>query len=77
METNIKPGQIYKHFKGDTYKILTLAKSSQTEEWVVVYERQTDITHTGWKIWVRPVLMFQDQVDTPDYKGPRFEYVSG
>lgn len=77
METKIKAGQIYKHFKGDSYKIVTLAKSSDTEEWVVVYERITDITHTGWKVWVRPLSLFEEHVEKPDYKGPRFEYISG
>lgn len=77
METKIKTGQIFKHYKGDSYKIVTLAKSSETEEWLVVYERITDITHTGWKVWVRPLSLFEEHVDTADYKGPRFEYISG
>ncbi len=76
METKIKAGQIYKHYKGDSYKIISLAKSSETEEWMVVYERITDITHNGWKVWARPLAMFLDHIDKSDYKGPRFEYIS-
>lgn len=75
MESNIKPGQIYKHYKGDTYKIITLAKHSETREWLVVYERQTDIIHQDWRIWARPLKMFIENVEVDGYKGPRFEYI--
>ncbi len=74
---NIKPGQIYKHYKGDTYKIITLAKHSETREWMVVYERQTDIVHDGWKINARPLDMFMEFVEKDGHKVPRFEYISG
>lgn len=77
MEPEIKPGQIYKHYKGDTYKILVLAKDSETREWMVVYERQTDLVHQGYSITVRPLSMFTENVDKDGYKGPRFEYISG
>lgn len=73
----IKPNQIWKHYKGDTYKIITLAKHTETEEMMVVYERQTDIVHSGFRIWARPMSMFLDIIDKDDYKGPRFEYISG
>ncbi len=75
MEPEVKPGQIYKHYKGDIYKILILAKDSETREWMVVYERQTDIVHQGYPITVRPLSMFIENVDKDGYKGPRFEYI--
>ncbi|MES2930251.1 MAG: DUF1653 domain-containing protein [Patescibacteria group bacterium] len=75
MEHNIKPGQIYKHFKGDTYKIITLAKNTETEEWMVVYERQTDLNSNGWRVWARPLDMFLENVEREDYRGPRFTYL--
>ena len=74
MEPKIKLGT-YKHFKGDTYKIVTIAKHSETHEWMVVYERLTDIVHQGWKIHVRPLDMFVENVDKDGYKGPRFTYM--
>ncbi len=77
MEDKVKPGQIYKHYKGDTYKVLILAKDSETRDWMVVYERQTDIVHDGYRITVRPLDMFLEEVDKNGYKGPRFEYISG
>ncbi len=75
MEEKVKPGQLYKHCKGDTYKIITVAKDTETEQWVVVYERQTDIVHTGWKIWVRSLSMFLEEVELDGKKVPRFEYI--
>lgn len=77
MEDKVKPGQIYKHYKGDTYKVLILAKDSETRDWMVVYERQTDLVHDGYRITVRPLDMFLEEVDKDEYKGPRFEYISG
>lgn len=77
MEDKIKPGQIYKHYKGDTYKVITLAKHSETKEWLVVYERLTTIAHDGWAIYARPVDMFIEYVEVGDYKGPRFQYIEG
>jgi hypothetical protein len=77
MEQEIKPGQLYKHYKGDTYKIITLAKDSEIEQMLVVYERQTDVLHSGWRVWARPLSLFVENVDTPEYKGPRFEYIEG
>ena len=71
----IKPGQLYKHYKGDTYKIITIAKHSETEEDLIIYERQTNLVHDGYKIWARPLKMFQENVETENYKGSRFEYL--
>ncbi len=71
----IKPGQLYKHYKGDTYKIITLARHSESGEFLVVYERQTDIAHTGWRIYARPESMFFDHIEIDGYSGPRFEYI--
>jgi hypothetical protein len=73
--TEVKPGQLYKHYKGDTYKVITLAKHSETGEWMVVYERQTDIVHTGYKIHTRPLDMFLEMVEINGKKMPRFELV--
>lgn len=74
--TEIKPGQIYKHFKGDTYKIITLAKSSETMEWLVVYERLTNTVHSDWRTYVRPLDMFQESVEVNGKKVSRFELLS-
>jgi len=76
IESKIKPGQLYKHYKGDTYKIIVLTKHTETEEDLVVYERQTDVHNNGpAKIWARPLTMFLDIVEFEGYNGPRFTYI--
>ncbi len=72
----IKLGQLWKHYKGDQYKIITLAKLEGTEEWVVVYERQTDVAHTGWKTWVRSLELFKETVEWNGKTVPRFTFIS-
>ena len=56
----VKEGQTYRHFKGYICKIIAIAKNSETEEDMVVYE------HTG-TIWVRPYDMFISEVDHVKY----------
>lgn len=54
----IKVGNIYKHFKGNVYKIIAIGKHSETEEEMVVYQS----TEKG-DIWVRPISMWNEVVD--------------
>lgn len=54
---NIKLGR-YRHFKGNEYEVLTIAKHSETLEEMVVYK---DLKNDG-KIWVRPALMWNETV---------------
>ena len=35
----LKPGQIWKHYKGNDYKIIIIGKHSETAEDMVVYEQ--------------------------------------
>ena len=71
---NVVVGGIYKHFKGHTYKVLTLAKNSETLEDEVVYQN----IETG-EVWVRPLLEFVSPVDKnkyPDVKQEmRFSFI--
>lgn len=63
----------YQHFKGGMYKVLGVAKNSETFEDLVVYEALYG--NETSKIWVRPVSMFMDEVDVDGKKVPRFKYV--
>ncbi|MCM1265720.1 MAG: DUF1653 domain-containing protein [Candidatus Gastranaerophilales bacterium] len=57
-EQKIEIGKIYKHYKGNLYKIIALAKHSETEEDMIVYESlKTD------DIWVRPATMWNNVID--------------
>jgi len=69
MET-LRPG-IYRHFKGNEYELLYLAKHSETEETMVVYRA----LYGDGGIWVRPVHMWNEYVERDDYSGPRFAFV--
>lgn len=33
-----KAGEIYRHYKGDQYRVVLLAEHSNDDEWMVVYE---------------------------------------
>ena len=63
----LKPG-LYRHFKGNLYRLLYVAKHSETLEDMVVYQA----LYGKMGIWVRPASMWSEQVDRQDYRGPRF-----
>ena len=63
----LKPG-LYRHFKGNLYKLLYVAKHSETQEEMVVYQA----LYGEMGIWVRPASMWNEHVDRDGYSGPRF-----
>ena len=63
----VKEGEKYRHFKGFICKIIAIAKNSETEEKMVVYE------HSG-TIWVRPYDMFISKVDHKKYPDVKQKY---
>ena len=56
-QTMITPG-IYKHYKGNLYKVLGIAKHSETLEDMVVYQA----LYGEYGLWVRPASMFEEMV---------------
>ncbi|BBB26423.1 DUF1653 domain-containing protein [Amphritea japonica] len=63
---------LYKHYKGSEYRVLHLARHSETEEWLVVYQQ----CYGDEAVWVRPLTMFTEQVTiSPGNRGPRFALV--
>lgn len=69
---NLKIGSIFQHFKGKDYKILHLAKSSESLEDLVVYEALYE--NPNGKIWVRPLKMFLESVEVGGITVPRFKH---
>ena len=67
---NIKPG-LYRHFKGKEYRLLFVARHSETGEPMVVY--QALYGERGY--WVRPAAMWSETVERDGYHGPRFTYI--
>ena len=65
--SELRPG-LYRHFKGNLYRLLYVAKHSETLEPMVVYQA----LYGEQGIWVRPAAMWSEQVDRDDYHGPRF-----
>jgi len=65
------PKGIYKHFKGHVYKVIGIAKHSETLEEQVVYVSISDETD----IWVRPATMFLDTVERDGNRFQRFEFL--
>ena len=62
---------IYRHYKGNEYRVIGVARHSETEEWLVVYQPQ----YGNFDLWVRPFDMFTETVTIDDTAIPRFEYI--
>ncbi len=66
----IKQGR-YRHFKGNEYRVLGMARHSETLEEMVVYQA----LYGEHGIWVRPAHMWNETVERDGYCGPRFAYI--
>ncbi|MBE6939316.1 MAG: DUF1653 domain-containing protein [Ruminococcaceae bacterium] len=63
----VTPGR-YRHFKGNEYRVIGTARHSETLEEMVVYQA----LYGEGGLWVRPAAMWNEQVERPEYSGPRF-----
>lgn len=61
----------YKHYKGREYEVLGVAKHSESLEELVVYKA----LYGKGQLWVRPLKMFEEEVDVDGQKIPRFKYL--
>ena len=67
---HIQPG-IYRHYKGPEYRVLGTAQHSETEEWLVFYQA----LYGEFGLWVRPLAMFQEQVEVDGESVARFALI--
>lgn len=65
------PGQ-YRHYKGNDYQVLHVARHSETEELLVVYRP----LYGDSGIWVRPLKMFTENVQVEGTSVPRFRRIT-
>ncbi|MBC8545819.1 DUF1653 domain-containing protein [Clostridiaceae bacterium NSJ-31] len=70
MEPAILPGR-YRHFKGNEYRVLYLARHSETLEEYVVYQA----LYGERGIWVRPASMWNEMVERDGRSIRRFTYL--
>jgi len=62
---------IYKHYKGNLYKVIAVARHSETEEEFVVYQALYD----EHGIWIRPKKMFMEELRINGQYIPRFAFI--
>ncbi len=66
----IRPGR-YRHYKGNEYEVIDVARHSETEKEMVVYRKLYD----DHSLWVRPLGMFVEHVLVNGQQIPRFEWI--
>jgi hypothetical protein len=64
---------VYKHYKGDLYLVLGVARHSETGEKLVMHIQLSG--KSGAKMWARPYKMFTDEVVIKGILKPRFAFI--
>ena len=67
--TSVKLG-IYRHYKGNEYQLIGVARHSETLEELVVYKA----LYGEGELWVRPREMFEEEVEIDGELVKRFEW---
>ncbi len=70
MRPNPRPQEVYRHFKGNTYQIITIARHSESGEKMVVYQQ----LYSPYEVYVRPLEMFMSKIDTNKYPNEKQKY---
>ncbi|MGL4318712.1 MAG: DUF1653 domain-containing protein [Pseudomonas sp.] len=66
----LQPG-LYRHYKGPQYRVFGVARHSETEDLVVVYQA----LYGEFGLWVRPLEMFCSTVEVDGETLPRFALI--
>jgi hypothetical protein len=70
LPTGPKPG-LYRHYKGKDYRVIGVARHTETEEPFVVYQA----LYGEGGLWVRPAAMFNETVEISGRLVPRFSWL--
>ena len=66
---------LYRHFKGNIYRVVGVATNTETNESMVIYQE----TSGEYLLWARPLSMFMSEVDHDKYPNAkqkmRFEFI--
>ena len=63
---------IYEHYKGKRYKVIGVARHSETLEEQVVYQA----LYGAQELWIRPLKMFLETVIVDGSEMPRFRHIA-
>ncbi|MBC7836931.1 DUF1653 domain-containing protein [Acetobacteraceae bacterium] len=66
-----RAGEVYKHYKGDTYKVVGLALHSNEDVWMVVYEPMHENPDAA--LFTRPLKDWREVVEWKGEKVERFQ----
>lgn len=71
IKREIQINKKYRHFKGNEYLVLYLAKHSETSEEFVVYKQ----LYGDGGVWIRPLDMFLETIERDGKVMERFQEV--
>ena len=62
---------LYRHYKGNLYQVVSVARHSETLEELIVYRA----LYGDYGVWVRPKAMFAETIEYNGVTQPRFAFV--
>ena len=68
---DIKINGIYRHYKGNMYKVIAIGKHSETLDELVVYQA----LYGDNEIWCRPISMWNDDINIDGKIQKRFQLI--
>ena len=67
----VEINKIYRHYKGNKYKVIAIGQHTETLEELVIYEALYD----KHNIWCRPISMWEEEVEIDGKRIRRFELI--